>query len=101
LFSGTDEYIQQYLSCASKYFFIKDLGYAFILPNGKQMTISYLNQRLKHYNKYIPEACRIEHLYVFRQYYIYDILNIKGITQSFISKQIGNSTSENLLYSNL
>lgn len=60
-----------------------------------------LKKRLKYYNTKLSLTQRIESIYSFRQFYIADLLRIKGISQSFINNQIGNNVIDNQMYYHL
>lgn len=73
----------------------------FSTNKGNVLSIHYMNNRLKLFNSKLPLVQRIESINLFRQYYIADILRIKGLTQSFINNQIGNNISNNQVYLHL
>ncbi len=68
---------------------------------GNILSQHYINNRLRIYNSKLPLVQRIESINLFRQYYIADILRIKGLSQSFINNQIGNNISNNQVYLHL
>ncbi len=68
---------------------------------GNILSQHYMNNRLSIYNSKLPLSQRMESINLFRQYYIADILRIKGLSQSFINNQIGNNISNNQVYLHL
>lgn len=73
----------------------------FTTTKGNELSIHYINNRLRFYNSKLQLNQRIDSLNCFRQFYIADILRIKGISQSFINNQIGNNISNNQVYLHL
>lgn len=73
----------------------------FETATGNKLTIPYLTSRLKYYNTKLPCSMQIDSLYTFREYYIADLLRIKGVSQSFINNQIGNNILSNQVYFHL
>lgn len=87
-------YLNQYRSSFSS----NTIAPTFVTTGGYPLTIPYLNKRLRYYNSKIAEPQRIKHLAEFRRLYIYDLLRIRGLPQSFINHQIGTSAANNILY---
>ena len=100
LFHEATEDIRKYLdiiSLNSKPCNIK----LFSTIKGNILSQHYMNNRLRIYNSKLSLSQRIESINLFRQYYIADILRIKGLSQSFINNQIGNNISNNQVYLHL
>jgi len=68
---------------------------------GNILSKHYIDNRLRNYNSKLLLSQRIENINLFRQYYIADILRLKGLTQSFINNQIGNNILNNQVYLHL
>lgn len=73
----------------------------FSTNKGNILSKHYMDNRLRNYNSKLSLSQRIENINLFRQYYIADILRIKGLAQSFINNQIGNNISNNQVYLHL
>ncbi|EMS71273.1 site-specific integrase [Ruminiclostridium cellobioparum] len=68
---------------------------------GNILSKHYMENRLRFYNSKLSLIQRIESINLFRQYYIADILRIKGLSQNFINNQIGNNITNNQVYLHL
>lgn len=73
----------------------------FSTTKGNTLSHHYMDNRLRLYNSKLPLTRRIESINHFRQYYIADILRIKGLSQCFINNQIGNNISNDQVYLHL
>lgn len=101
IFPESLKYLEEYLVLHSNFFSINNNKLLFITQNGNPLSIRYLHKRLKYYNSKLTLSHQIPSLYLFRQYYIADLLRIKGLSQSFINSQIGNNIIDNQLYFHL
>jgi integrase len=75
--------------------------YLFHSYKGNPLSLRYMSNRLRYYNSRLICSNRIESLYLFRLYYITDLLRIKDIPQDFINRQIGNTVINNQVYYNI
>lgn len=101
IFPEITEEICGYLDIYDLYFKTPYNSFIFASTKGNQLTMHYMNYRLKYYNSKVRPCDRIQSLNHFRQYYIADLLRIPGISQAFINNQIGNNILSNQVYSHL
>lgn len=101
VFSEVTEDIELYLNMRFHFLNATQNGKLFLTTKGNALTSHYINYRLQFYNLKLPSSKRISSLHTFRQYYITDLLRIRGISQSFINNQIGNNITNNQIYSHL
>lgn len=76
-------------------------NYVFRKSNEEFLSVASLNKRLKTYNSKSNYTEIIKTLHSFRQLYITDLFADGSISLNFISNQIGQSITNNLIYSPL
>lgn len=73
----------------------------FISQKKNFISLMDIKKRFKFYNSKLPLNQQIKSIYSFRQFYIADLLRIKGISQPFANSQIGNNIIDNQMYYHL
>lgn len=98
IFNDVIDSIKQYLNTRKLYLKHSNLSSILTIQNENTIDVSLYMKRLDFYNRKVAPSNRISNINTLRQFYISDIIRIKELPRTLVSKQIGSFIAGNPIY---